>query len=285
MKFKISDLLKNIQAIKSENYKEILALKKKLNEKIEEINDLKNLNNTLKKQLEKVTNKVTDLNNQISTLKSQNKENTLNSINTIYKNNNSVINYENDSNNHKINNDESMNTNNLLISDYYSKNTKNSLQQSDINMNNKNRKYRNEMLKNDVMDMSIYKQKDPTLVLLNKSLNYKNKNKSNDRLNNVYRNNRYNINRSKYNSMRLKIERFEQSICLKSTSSTKGAEALRKTQNDFSLKAYNNLFKKYAKNKEKRVLSAKILNIKDFSNFKIKNKASFDKTFYKLKLN
>ena len=51
------------------------------------------------------------------------------------------------------------------------------------------------------------------------------------------------------------------------------------------MKAYNNLFKKYVKNKEKRVLSAKILNIKDFSNFKIKNKSSFDKTFYKLKLN
>ena len=204
-------------------------------------------------------------------------------INNICQNNKSINIYENGSNNNNNNNDESMNTNNLILSDYLSKNAKNSLQKNDIN--NKNNKYKKDMLKNESMDMSIYRQKSPALFLLNKSLNFKSKNEYNDILNNARKNNRYNIDLNKTNSMKLEIERFEPSLCLKNNSSINGGEAFRKTQIDFSMKEYNNLFKKYVKNKEKRVLSAKILNIKDFSNFKIKNKSSFDKTFYKLKLN
>ena len=83
MKFKISELLKNIQNIKSDNFKEILALKSKINEKNEEINDLKNLNKTLKKQLEKIKDKVNSLNNQIEIMKRQNDSNNININNII----------------------------------------------------------------------------------------------------------------------------------------------------------------------------------------------------------
>ena len=88
-----------------------------------------------------------------------------------------------------------------------------------------------------------------------------------------------------YHSMILKIDRVEPNFCIKSSSYSNAGDKLRKTQSDFSIKAYNNLFKKYVKKKEKRLLSAKILSMKDIKDFSNINKSKFDKTFYKLKLN
>ena len=275
MKFKISELLKNIQNIKSDNFKEILALKSKLNEKNDEINDLKNLNNTLKKQLEKVKNKVTNLNNQIEIMKKQNLGN------SIIKNNNNEENIDKDEYinikmNNKIN-DESINPNKNFISDFYNKSM---LKHSDIN--NQNNRYRNSILDNDIKDINLY-QKNPNFISLNNSLNYKNKNKSNILLNNSYKNNSCYFNKTKNHIISLKIDRIEPSLFIKSISYSKGREKLKKTQSDFCKNAYNNLFKRYIKNKEKRLFSAKILNKKDIKDFSI-NKSKFEKTFYKLKL-
>ena len=278
MKFKISELLKNIQNIKSDNFKEILALKSKLNEKNEEINDLKNLNNTLKKQLEKVKNKVNDLNNQIEIMKKQNLGN------STIKNNNNIENIDKDESfnikmNNKIN-DEPINSNKDFISDFYNKSM---LKHND--MNNSNNRYRNNnILGNEIKDINLYQKRDPTFVSLNSSLNYKNKNKSNILLNNSYKDDNCNANKTKNHIINLKIDRIEPCLFIKSLSYSKGGKKLKKTQSDFSIKAYNNLFKSYIKNKEKRLLSAKILNkkeIKDFSNI---NKSKFEKTFYKFKL-
>ena len=278
MKFKISELLKNIQNIKSDNFKEILALKSKLNEKNEEINDLKNLNNTLKKQLEKVKNKVNYLNNQIEIMKKQNLGN------STIKNNNNIENIDKDENinikmNNKIN-DESINSNKDFISDFYNKSM---LKHS--NMNNSNNRYRNNnILGNEIKDINLYQKMDPTFVSLNSSLNYKNKNKSNIILNNSYKDDNCNANKTKNHIINLKIDRIEPCLFIKSISYSKGGKKLKKTQSDFSIKAYNNLFKSYIKNKEKRLLSAKILNKKDIKDLSNINKSKFEKTFYKLKL-
>ena len=245
MKLKISDLLKNIQNIKSENFKLVLVLKTKLNEKNQEINNLKKLNDTLMKQLAKV----------------KDNKNNLNNINNKLNN--------------KTNSNESMNSNNNFISDYHNKNI---FKQSD--MINYNNRYKNDIIENDIKDMNIYQKRAPTF-LINKSLNFQNKNKSYDVLKNAYRNNRYKVNKSKNNILRLKIERIEPNVFLKSISYCKSGDTLKKIPNDFSIKADNNIFTKKMKNKEKRLLSAKLLNIKDYSNV---NKSQFRKTFFKLKL-
>ncbi len=276
MKFKISELLKNIQNIKSDNFKEILALKSKLNEKNEEINDLKNLNKTLKKQLEKIKDKVNSLNNQIEIMKRQNASNNIN----INNNNEEDIDKDESINikmNNRINMDESMNSNKNFVSDYFSK--------SALKQNEANNRYNNSILENERKEMNMYQKKDPTFVLLNKRINYKNKNKSNSIINNACRNNRYYFNKARNHSMILKIDRVEPNFCIKSSSYSNAGDKLRKTQSDFSIKAYNNLFKKYVKKKEKRLLSAKILSMKDIKDFSNINKSKFDKTFYKLKLN
>ena len=276
MKFKISELLKNIQNIKSNNFKEILALKSKINEKNEEIKDLKNLNNTLKKQLEKVKDKVNSLNNQIEILKSRNISNKININNNNIEN---IDKYEslNIKMNNKINLDESMNSNKNFISDFFNKSA---FKQNDIN-----NRYNNSILEDERKEMSMYQKKDSNFALLNKSLNYKNKNRSNSIINNACRNNRYYFNKIKNHSMILKIDRVEPNFYIKSSSLSNAGEKLRKTQSDFSIKAYNNLFKKYVKNKQKRLLSAKILKMKDIKEFSNINKSKSDKTFYKLKLN
>ena len=276
MKFKISELLKNIQNIKSDNFKEILALKSKLNEKNEEINDLKNLNNTLKKQLEKIKDKVNSLNNQIEIMKRQNASNNIN----INNNNEEDIDKDESINikmNNRINMDESMNSNKNFVSDYFSK--------SALKQNEANNRYNNSILENERKEMNMYQKKDPTFVLFNKRINNKNKNKSNSIINNACRNNRYYFNKARNHSMILKIDRVEPNFCIKSSSYSNAGDKLRKTQSDFSIKAYNNLFKKYVKKKEKRLLSAKILSMKDIKDFYNINKSKSDKTFYKLKLN
>ena len=243
MKLKISDLLKNIQNIKSENFKLILVLKTKLNEKNQEINNLKILNDTLMKQLAKLKDNKNNINNKL--------------IN-------------------KTNSNEPMNSNNNFISDYYNKNI---IKQSDM-INHKIR-YRNDIIENDIKDMNICQKRAPTFIM-HKSLNFQNKNKSKDNiLKDTYGNNRYKVNKSKNNILRLKVERMEPNVFLKSISYCKSGETFKKIQSDFSIKVDNNLFTKKMKNKEKRLLSAKLLNIKDYSNV---NKSQFRKTFFKLKL-
>ena len=75
MKLKIKDLLKTIQDIKSENLQIILSLKKKLNEKIQLVNNLKALNFAMKKQLVKEKNNTNNKNNQIEIKKKKIKNN------------------------------------------------------------------------------------------------------------------------------------------------------------------------------------------------------------------
>ena len=288
MKLKIKDLLKTIQDIKSENLQIILSLKKNLNEKIQLVNNLKALNFAMKKQLEKEknnTNNKNNKNNQIEIKKKKIKNNSLN------KNNNKMEHIEiNESINNKLNNrlnninDEIINSKSIFISDYYSK--KNGFKLCELNdINNQNNRYNNNdiinIIENDKKDNSIYEKKVPEIIL-NNSLNYQNKNKSNFILKDVYRNNKYKINKSKSNITRLKIERIEPNVFLKSISYNKRKEIINKNQIDYSLKVCNNKYLKNINNKEKRVLSAKLLNIKDFSNV---DNSKFGKTFYKLKLN
>ena len=274
MKLKIKDLLKTIQDIKSENLQIILSLKKKLNEKIQLVNNLKALNFAMKKQLEKEKNNTNNKNNQIEIKKKKIKNNSLN------KNNNKMEHIEiNESINNKLNNrlnninDEIINSKSIFISDYYSK--KNGFKLCELNdINNQNNRYNNNdiinIIENDKKDNSIYEKKVP------------NKNKSNFILKDVYRNNKYKINKSKSNITRLKIERIEPNVFLKSISYNKRKEIINKNQIDYSLKVCNNKYLKNINHKEKRVLSAKLLNIKDFSNV---DDSKFGKTFYKLKLN
>ena len=270
MKLKIKDLLKTIQDIKSENLQIILSLKKKLNEKIQLVNNLKALNFAMKKQLEKEKNNTNNKNNQIEIKKKKIKNNSLN------KNNNKMEHIEiNESINNKLNNinDEIINSKSIFISDYYSK--KNGFKLCELNdINNQNNRYNNNniinIIENDKKDNSIYEKKVP------------NKNKSNFILKDVYRNNKYKINKSKSNITRLKIERIEPNVFLKSISYNKRKEIINKNQIDYSLKVCNNKYLKNINHKEKRVLSAKLLNIKDFSNV---DNSKFGKTFYKLKLN
>ena len=276
MKLKIKDLLKTIQDIKSENLQIILSLKKKLNEKIQLVNNLKALNFAMKKQLEKEKNNTNNKNNQIEIKKKKIKNNSLN------KNNNKMEHIEiNESINNKLNNKlnnindeiEIINSKSIFISDYYSK--KNGFKLCELNdINNQNNRYNNNdiinIIENDKKDNSIYEKKVP------------NKNKSNFILKDVYRNNKYKINKSKSNITRLKIERIEPNVFLKSISYNKRKEIINKNQIDYSLKVCNNKYLKNINHKEKRVLSAKLLNIKDFSNV---DDSKFGKTFYKLKLN
>ena len=276
MKLKIKDLLKTIQDIKSENLQIILSLKKKLNEKIQLVNNLKALNFAMKKQLEKEKNNTNNKNNQIEIKKKKIKNNSLN------KNNNKMEHIEiNESINNKLNNRlnnindeiEIINSKSIFISDYYSK--KNGFKLCELNdINNQNNRYNNNdiinIIENDKKDNSIYEKKVP------------NKNKSNFILKDVYRNNKYKINKSKSNITRLKIERIEPNVFLKSISYNKRKEIINKNQIDYSLKVCNNKYLKNINNKEKRILSAKLLNIKDFSNV---DDSKFGKTFYKLKLN
>ena len=274
MKLKIKDLLKTIQDIKSENLQIILSLKKKLNEKIQLVNNLKALNFAMKKQLEKEKNNKNNKNNQIEIKKKKIKNNSLN------KNNNKMEHIEiNESINNKLNNklnninDEIINSKSIFISDYYSK--KNGFKLCELNdINNQNNRYNNNdiinIIENDKKDNSIYEKK------------VQNKNKSNFILKDVYRNNKYKINKSKSNITRLKIERIEPNVFLKSISYNKRKEIINKNQIDYSLKVCNNKYLKNINHKEKRVLSAKLLNIKDFSNV---DDSKFGKTFYKFKLN
>ena len=276
MKLKIKDLLKTIQDIKSENLQIILSLKKKLNEKIQLVNNLKALNFAMKKQLEKEKNNTNNKNNQIEIKKKKIKNNSLN------KNINKMEHIEiNESINNKLNNKlnnindeiEIINSKSIFISDYYSK--KNGFKLCELNdINNQNNRYNNNdiinIIENDKKDNSIYEKKVP------------NKNKSNFILKDVYRNNKYKINKSKSNITRLKIERIEPNVFLKSISYNKRKEIINKNQIDYSLKVCNNKYLKNINHKEKRVLSAKLLNIKDFSNV---DDSKFGKTFYKLKLN
>ena len=235
MQLKINDLMQNLQLIKFENQKEIIDLKNQLNEKKEEIINHENLKNKLKMQLEKETSKIDELNNQINDLKEKNR--ILSEENTKIKNN-----------------IDSTNINNRSILDF----STNKIEDKSALNNNR---YNNEEESSDIIK---YTKKDPTIVKLNRSVNIKNKNGAKSLLliksgnNNFFYKNK-NSNKS-INEPNMSIN------FLMKKNKNNGNQNLRKTQNDYSIKVYNNIFSKGNNNKTKRrAISARILNLRDTS--------------------
>ena len=305
MRLRINNLIQNLHVVKIENKKEIYDLKNKLNEKNEEIMDLKNLNNSLKKQLEKCTNKVNDLNNQLLELKRQNRTFNI----TRSKNNEIGI---NDSSTSRSKNYESGNSENHPLYDYYSKN----VSKKDINnqnhrhnnneLNNKSEDNLDEMmnlknkqlndsfmtmrilnkdknkLQNDLNGITQYKKKDPSIITLNRSLNFKNKNKYINLLMNAYKTNKNFLYKNKRGLSNEKNQtKSEPNLSMnylsKSLSNINEIDTLRKIQKDYSIRVYNNLLYNIDKNKDKRAISAKLINFKETNSDY--NKSNFSKIF------
>ena len=256
MQLKINDLMQNLQLIKFENQKEIIDLKNQLNEKKEEIINHENLKNKLKMQLEKETSKIDELNNQINDLKEKNR--ILSEENIKIKN---IIDSTNEKNrilseeNTKIKkNIDSTNINNRSILDF----STNKIEDKSALNNNR---YNNEEESSDIIK---YSKKDPTIVKLNRSVNIKNKNGAKSLLliksgnNNFFYKNK-NSNKS-INEPNMSIN------FLMKKNKNNGNQNLRKTQNDYSIQVYNNIFPKGNNNKTKRrAISARILNLRDTS--------------------
>ena len=301
MRLRINDLIQNLHLVKIENKKEIYDLNNKLNEKNEEIMDLKNLNNSLKKQLEKCTNKVNDLNNQLQDLKRQNRTFNI----TRSKNNENGI---NDSSTSRSKNYESANSVNHPSYDYYSKNVskkdinKPNYRYSNNELNNKSEDNLEETMnlkdkqlndsfltmrilnkdKNKLDGITEYKKKDPSIITLNRSLNFKNKNRYNNLLMNAYKTNKNFLYKNKrdLSNERNKIK-SESNLSInylsRSLSNINEIDTIRKIQKDYSIRVYNNLLYNIDKDKNKRAISAKLINFKEtISDY---NKSNFSKIF------
>ena len=301
MRLRINDLIQNLHLVKIENKKEISDLNNKLNEKNEEIMDLKNLNNSLKKQLEKCTNKLNDLNNQLQDLKRQNRTFNI----TRSKNNENGI---NDSSTSRSKNYESANSVNHPSYDYYSKNVskkdinKPNYRYSNNELNNKSEDNLEETMnlkdkqlndsfltmrilnkdKNKLDGITEYKKKDPSIITLNRSLNFKNKNRYNNLLMNAYKTNKNFLYKNKrdLSNERNKIK-SESNLSInylsRSLSNINEIDTIRKIQKDYSIRVYNNLLYNIDKDKNKRAISAKLINFKEtISDY---NKSNFSKIF------
>ena len=301
MRLRINDLIQNLHLVKIENKKEISDLNNKLNEKNEEIMDLKNLNNSLKKQLEKCTNKLNDLNNQLQDLKRQNRTFNI----TRSKNNENGI---NDSSTSRSKNYESANSVNHPSYDYYSKNVskkdinKPNYRYSNNELNNKSEDNLEETMnlkdkqlndsfltmrilnkdKNKLDGITEYKKKDPSIITLNRSLNCKNKNRYNNLLMNAYKTNKNFLYKNKrdLSNERNKIK-SESNLSInylsRSLSNINEIDTIRKIQKDYSIRVYNNLLYNIDKDKNKRAISAKLINFKEtISDY---NKSNFSKIF------
>ena len=256
MQLKINDLMQNLQLIKFENQKEIIDLKNQLNEKKEEIINHENLKNKLKMQLEKETSKIDELNNQINDLKEKNR--ILSEENTKIKDNIDSINEKNrilSEENTKIkNNIDSTNINNRSILDF----STNKIEDKSVPNNNR---YNNEEESSDIIK---YSKKDPTIVKLNRSVNIKNKNGAKSLLLIKSGNNNF-FYKNKNSNKSINEPNMSINFLMKSNKNN-GNQSLRKTQNDYSIQVYNNIFPKGNNNKTKRrAISARILNLRDTS--------------------
>ena len=239
MKLKIKNLIQDMKLAKFESNKEIMELKTKINEKKEEIIDLRNLNSNLKKQIETLNEQINNLNNKIIELKKKN------AINNIRRNYGDV----NDLNKTVDNNKQNNRYTNII--DINSLPTMNKLQKE------KNK------IHDELEKIKEFKKIVPTRTKLNKSTNdFQNKFKFNSLLINLNKKNKDLINKNNLNNSYQIEPNLSFNSLNKKFPNNRRRESLEKMQKDYSVRIYNDMFEEFNNDLIKRSNSAGVVNLK-----------------------